>query len=169
MAMGSITRTFLRHTAVDFSYPYFVTTIGFITKKPGFKEKLMALLWPYENRVWIALAVALLASNFINYIVSQVYRKKFCPSFNLGNVMLSVCHTILIKGEGYFEYCITLLRHVIQSNPPLKGIQQHPNSLNNRFILILGTSFCLLVALAIIRQIRGSKHCTKSNFYLKYQ
>ena len=49
----------------------------------------------------------------------------------------------------------------------MKGIQQHPNSLNNRFILILGTSFCLLVALAIIRQIRGSKHCTKSNLYLK--
>ena len=110
MAMGTITRTFLRNTAVDFSYPYFVTTIGFITRKPPFKKKLMALLWPYENRVWIALTVALLASNLMKYIVSKVYRKTFCPSFNLGNVMLSVCHTILIKGEEYFVNGNTLRR-----------------------------------------------------------
>ena len=110
MALGKITQTFVRNTAVDFSYPYFVTTIGFSTRKPPFKKKLMALLWPYENRVWIALAVALLASNFMNYIVSKVYRKKFCPSFNLGNVMLRVCQTILIKGEAYFVNQNTLQR-----------------------------------------------------------
>ena len=104
--MGAITRTFLRNTAVDFSYPYFVTTIGFSTRKPPFKKKLMALLWPYENRVWIALAVALLA---LNYIASKVHKKKFCPSFNLGNVMLSVCHTILIKGKGYIANWNTIL------------------------------------------------------------
>ena len=56
---------------------------------------------------------------------------------------------------------------MIQSKPPLKGIQQHRSSLNKRFILILGTSFCLVIALAIIRQIRGSKQCTKGNFNLK--
>ena len=93
--MGGITRTFLRNTAVDFSYPYFVTTIGFYTKKPPYETKLMALLWPYESRVWIALAVALPAFNFMNYIVSKVYQKKFCPTFNLGSVILNVCQTII--------------------------------------------------------------------------
>ena len=101
--MGGITRTFLRNTAVDFSYPYFVTTIGFYTKKPPYETKLMALLWPYESRVWIALAVALPAFNFMNYIVSKVYQKKFSPSFNLGSVILSVSQTILIKGEIFIE------------------------------------------------------------------
>ena len=97
--MGGITRTFLRNTAVAFSYPYFVTTIGFYTKKPPYETKLMALLWPYESRVWIALAVALPAFNFKNYIVSKVYQKKFCPTFNLGSVILNVCQIIIIKGE----------------------------------------------------------------------
>ena len=101
--MGGITRTFLRNTAVDFSFPYFVTTIGFFTKKPPHETRLMSLLWPYERRVWIALAVALPAYNIINYILSKVYQKKFSPSFNLGSVILSVCQTILIKGERFIE------------------------------------------------------------------
>ena len=102
--MGGITRTFLRNTAVDFSYPYFVTTIGFYTKKPPYETRLMALLWPYENRIWIALAIALPAYNFINYILSKVYLKKFCPSFNLGSVIISVSQTIFIKGEIFIEF-----------------------------------------------------------------
>ena len=101
--MGGITRTFLRNMAVDFSFPYFVTTIGFFTKKPPHETRLMSLLWPYERRVWIALAVALPAYNFINYILSKVYQKKFSPSFNLGSVILSVSQTILIKGEIFIE------------------------------------------------------------------
>ena len=97
--MGGLTRTLLRSTAVDFSYPYLVATVGFFTKKPPYEPKLMALLWPYEKRVWISLAVALPAFNVINCIVSNVYKKRFCPSFNLGNVMLNVSRTLLIKGE----------------------------------------------------------------------
>ena len=47
----------LRDTVVDFSYPYFIGRTGFMTKKPSHLPKVMAILWPYDNLVWICLAV----------------------------------------------------------------------------------------------------------------
>ena len=56
--MGKITLTTLRDTAVDFSYPYFFDRLGFISKKPSPISKLTAILWPYQDIVWITIVAA---------------------------------------------------------------------------------------------------------------
>ena len=54
--MGEITKTAIRETAVDFSYPYFMTRVGFFTKKPLPLSKLNAILWPFHEYLWICLS-----------------------------------------------------------------------------------------------------------------
>ena len=49
----------------------------------------------------------------------------------------------------------------------MEGIGKWPQSLKNRFIMILWVCFCLLVVLAIIRQIRGSKWYINGYCHLK--
>ena len=57
--MGEITKTAIRETAVDFSYPYFMTRVGFFTKKPHPVSKLKAILWPFHVYLWICLSVTI--------------------------------------------------------------------------------------------------------------
>ena len=57
--MGEITKTEIRETAVDFSYPYFMTRVGFFTKKPHPRSKIIAILWPFHPYLWICLSVTL--------------------------------------------------------------------------------------------------------------
>ena len=97
--MGYITRTSIRDTAVDFSYPYFYDSVGFLTKKPSQIPNFMAILMPYSTNVWIAFSVALPIVNIIDWIISKTYRMGFCPSFNLGKVILRVSHLLYKKGR----------------------------------------------------------------------
>ena len=99
MAMGAITRTDLRDTAVDFSYPYFITRVGFVTRKPTPLPKVMAILWPYRLNVWAAFAVTLVVFNLVNWMVSSIYKKGFSPSFNLGKIILQVSQLTVMKGN----------------------------------------------------------------------
>ena len=99
MAMGAITRTSLRDTAVDFSYPYFNVSVGFITRKPSPLPKVMAILWPYRLNVWAAFAVTLVVFNLVNWMVSRIYKKGFSPSFNLGKIILQVSQLTVMKGN----------------------------------------------------------------------
>ena len=96
--MGTLNQTPLRDKAVDFSYPYFFTRLGFYTKKPPPIPKLNALLWPYKKEVWIFLALALSAFNVLNLILSKVYMRGFSPSFNLGSVILQACKMLAMQG-----------------------------------------------------------------------
>ena len=99
MAMGAITRTSLRDTAVDFSYPYFITRVGFVTRKPTPLPKVMAILWPYRLNVWATFAVTLVVFNLVNWIFSRIYKKGFNPTFNLGKIVLQVSQLTAIKGN----------------------------------------------------------------------
>ena len=99
MAMGAITRTSLRDTAVDFSYPYFITRVGFVTRKPTPLPKVMAILWPYRLNVWATFAVTLVVFNLVNWMVSSIYKKGFSPTFNLGKIVLQVSQLTAIKGN----------------------------------------------------------------------
>ena len=99
MAMGAITQTSLRETAVDFSYPYLTTRIGFVTRKPSPLPKVMAILWPYRINVWAAFAVTLVGFNLVNWIFSRIYKKGFSPTFNLGKIVLQVSQLTAIKGN----------------------------------------------------------------------
>ena len=97
--MSDISQTGLRDTVVDFTYPHLFTRMSFFTKKPPTLPKIMALVLPYEKRVWICLAVGLASVNLINCIVSKVYHHSFTPSFNLSKVMLQVCEKLMMKGK----------------------------------------------------------------------
>ena len=106
MALGMITQTAIRDTAVDFSYPYFFTRVVFLAKKPPPLPKIMALLLPFEERVWICIAVGLAAFNLLNWIVSKVYKHRFTPSFNLSNVILQVCQKLMVNGKTTIPYTV---------------------------------------------------------------
>ena len=57
--MGEITKTQLREMAVDFSYPYFVTRVGFVTKKPFPLPRIEAISWPFRRYLWLCLGMTL--------------------------------------------------------------------------------------------------------------
>ena len=96
--MGPITQTVVRNTAVDFSYPYLLTKIGFITKKPSALPKVMAILWPYEMKLWIALLVTLPAICMIYYSYSKFDKKGFEKSFNFAKAALEASQILVYQG-----------------------------------------------------------------------
>ena len=98
MAMGAITRTTIRDTAVDFSYPYFITRVGFITKKPSPIPNVKAMLWPFGNIVWIALAVSVPAFAVIYWTFSKIDKDGLTPNFNLGKAMMQVSQMLVMQG-----------------------------------------------------------------------
>ena len=99
MAMGAITQTRSRATAVDFSYPYFIDHVGFITRKPSRIPKFMAMMWPYKNNAWAGFIVTLVVFNLASWMVSSIYKKEFSPSFNLGKIILQICQLSVVKGN----------------------------------------------------------------------
>ena len=102
--MGVITETALRDSVVDFSYPYFFTRVGFVTKKPSQLPKILALVLPYERRVWICLGVGLAAFNLLNWIVSKICQNRFTPSFNLSKVILQVSQKLMTNGKTTIDH-----------------------------------------------------------------
>ena len=101
MAMGVITWSRVRDTAVDFSHPYFIVNKGFITRKPPNVPKFMSIMWPYKNNAWAGFTASLLVFNLAAWIVSRVYKKEFSPSFNLGKLNLQICQLSVVKGNQY--------------------------------------------------------------------
>ena len=98
MAMGAITRTTIRDTAVDFSYPYFITRVGFITKKPSQIPNVKAILSPFGIIVWITLAVSLPAFAMIYLTFSKIDKDGFTPNFNLGKAIMQVSQMLVMQG-----------------------------------------------------------------------
>ena len=105
LAMGSITRTTTRDTAVDFSYPYFVTRVGFFTKKPSQVPNVKALLGPYGNIVWIALAVSVPAFSLIFFSFSKIDREGFATNFNPGKAIMQVSQMLVMQGMQIIKRC----------------------------------------------------------------
>ena len=91
LAMGDITRTSIRETAVDFSFPYFVTRVGYFTKKPYPLPRIMSILWPFKEFLWLCLAVTLPMFSVTYWIMS-----KFQPGHQ--NLVLQdlVTHVMMI-------------------------------------------------------------------------
>ena len=101
LAMGGITRTTIRDTAVDFSYPYFVTRVGFFTKKPSPIPNVKAILGPYGNIVWMALAVSVPAFSLIFFIFSKIDKEAFETNFTLGKAIMEVSQMLVMQGMQY--------------------------------------------------------------------
>ncbi len=119
--MGSITRTAIRSTAVDFSYPYFVTSIGLLSKKPGPLPKYGAVLWPFQTELWMGLGtdpiwpisysvrirkkmfkgIALIACCPINWLFARPRPGGLDPDVSLGYASWQVLATLLTQGNNF--------------------------------------------------------------------
>ena len=99
MAMGAISRTYLRDTAVDFSFPYFITKVGFITKKSSPIPNIKAILWPFGIVVWIALALSVPAFSFVFWIFSRVDKTDFKASkYSLAKTFIQISQMLVLQG-----------------------------------------------------------------------
>ena len=91
LAMGDITRTVIRETAVDFSFPYFITRVGYFTKKPYPLPRILSIVWPFKEFLWLCLVVTLPIFSLIYWLIA-----KFQPGHqNLGLQDL-VTHVMMI-------------------------------------------------------------------------
>ena len=70
LAMGEITKTLIREMAVDFSYPYFVTRVGFFTSKPYPLPRIRAIIWPLETYLWLCLGMTLPIFSLVYWILA---------------------------------------------------------------------------------------------------
>lgn len=98
LAMGSITSTPLRDTAVDFSYPYFFNRLGFITKKPSPLPKFMAILWPYQKNVWITTGVMVPVFSLIYWIFLTLQQQGGRNKCSFGSVLQEVSQMLVMQG-----------------------------------------------------------------------
>ena len=74
MAMGGITRTGIRATAVDFSQPTFVSSMGLVSRKPAPLPKYLAILWPYTFEMWLLIVIAMVVTALVYYVFSKLGR-----------------------------------------------------------------------------------------------
>ena len=103
MAFGSISLSYEREMAVDFSYPYDSTATGIVSKKPGrIISGVMALFGPFQPLVWAAIAVAFVffvptywVSN-INYNIQQNSRISFYTA-------LYQCYQCMLMKSNYIS------------------------------------------------------------------
>ena len=99
MAMGAISRTYLRDTAVDFSYPYFESKLGFVTKKPSPIPNIKAIMWPFGNIVWITLAVSVPAFSFVFWTFSRVDKVDFgATKHSLAKNFMQISQMLVMQG-----------------------------------------------------------------------
>ena len=96
--MGSITLTPLRDTAVDFSYPYFFTRLGFITKKPGPLPKFTAILGPYQKIVWLTISIAIPSFSLIYWTLSSIREGQRRKMLKFGAVIEEVSKMLVMQG-----------------------------------------------------------------------
>ena len=98
MAAGAITATRIRATAVDFSYPYYFIRIGFFTRKPWPLPKTFSIFWPFQESVWISLAMTMTLFCFVYWVFSKVHHRGFAPTFSLSTAVLQTGQIMIMKG-----------------------------------------------------------------------
>ena len=96
--MGAITQTPIRDRVVDFSYPYFFTSIGITSKKPSPLSKLMAIVWPYNKNVWISLIVATTTFILIHWILSKMEKASSRQKLSFGKSVKEISQMLLMQG-----------------------------------------------------------------------
>ena len=96
--MGAITNTPIRDTVVDFSYPYFISRIGFYTRKPTLIPKYMAILWPFGNIVWLLVALSALMFSMLFWTFSKIDINGFPTNYNFTKAVLEASQMLVNQG-----------------------------------------------------------------------
>ena len=108
MAIGGLTITEPRTKAVDFSFPYFETSVGYLAHVPRELTKAAALLRAYNTNVWLPIVAALIVSGPVMWFlakksptserrlsISKCYRTSFQIIMSLGQYELHISHRLL--------------------------------------------------------------------------
>ena len=103
LAMGAITHTQIRDTAVDFSFPYFFTGIGFYSKKPYRHSKFLAILWPFDIYLWLALIAAVPTTAAVYWIFALLHYKGVNENISIGTSLSQVLQ-ILVVSSGSIRW-----------------------------------------------------------------
>ena len=98
LAMGVLSRTASRDTVVDFSYPYFISRIGFYTRKPTLIPKYMAIMWPFGEIVWLLVALSVLMFSFLFWTFSKIDKNGFPPNYNFTKAILEASQMLVNQG-----------------------------------------------------------------------
>jgi hypothetical protein len=96
IAGGKITRTAVRSTAVDFSYPYFETPVGIVSRKPLPLPKYRAIMWPFQIELWIAVFFALMLMGPLYWIFLRLGPKG--PVYSIDDAVFDVAKCIVMQG-----------------------------------------------------------------------
>jgi hypothetical protein len=128
IAAAEITRTAVRMAAVSFSHPYFAAPIGIISRKPHPLPKFLAIMWPFQYEVWLAVLFALLLMGPVYWIFLQVGPKG--PVSSIDDAMVDVLKCLVMQGS----YIVLLYQHIMfalncypmQSNLPSLPYRCHP-------------------------------------------
>lgn len=73
LAVGDLTITYERKTAVDFTMPFMTLGIGILYKKPTQKETdLFKFLQPFTIKVWLYTGLAYLSVSVVVFILSRI-------------------------------------------------------------------------------------------------
>ena len=127
--MGAITQTPIRETVVDFSYPYFFSGLGIMSKKPPPLSKFVAIVWPYKELVWMALTAATAIFIFTYWTFSKIDKEGFRQNFTFGNCVQEISQMLVMQGiniNHWFQCCIsTLYDHIIMPFQPYHNGLSH--------------------------------------------
>ena len=137
--MGSITRTPIRDSVVDFSHPYFFTRMAFVTKKPYALPKFLAIVWPYGTGVWMSLGITVPLFCFVYWGFSKL-DKRGTSRYNFG--IGQVLQILLKQGKKRKILWLTKIIICVYSTVALK---KWPPTWGGRSILTSWTLFALIM------------------------
>lgn len=88
LAFDTLAVTESRTKAIDYSYPYYISSVTFLTKKPRPLTKDMAIFYPFSYTLWMTLAAFVLVFSLL-FIVINFEEKKYVRIFLavLGSVL----------------------------------------------------------------------------------
>lgn len=111
-AAASLTMTYERKTAIEFSSPFYFETIGILIRYPSKPVSPFKLLLVFEPTVWIAIATSLTAVIFTLFGLGKVVTDKktvaHCETFY--ECFWCVYRILTVQSEDGIQ---TLSRHVL--------------------------------------------------------
>ena len=102
MAFSTISRTYDREMAIDFSYPYDSTATGIVSKKPGHRSSKMALFGPFQPQVWAAIAIAFVS--FVPTYWLSTYTTNKRTRISLDAALFQCIQCMLMQGKYFEQY-----------------------------------------------------------------
>lgn len=124
-----------RAEVVDFSYPYYITDVTFLTNKPEEMAKSFAIFYPFSYEIWLTLAIVYFVMSLVFFVISNkqksyqlilisMFGSLLTQSLNFEFKTLHKRLVLIFWSTGVmcltYSYQATLLTFL--TFPPLKGV-----------------------------------------------